>query len=216
MENQFNQLMLYYTQIRNMAQELKVMLENEAYNEAMTMLNNRERVVKELKLMLNYVTLTPAQKKIVNEIKEEIKVLETENMQKLEKDMEDVRYELEVVSSKVKFRHKYNPYELESKSGNVIDTKDNEAYRDIAFNDQLKARVNEAIANPSVMKSAAWRSGLFGDLNSVDYSALSKLKASAEAAKVYDAAVKKLAMEGKMPPGWEPDYFNTYSTVDSG
>lgn len=23
-------------------------------------------------------------------------------------------------------------------------------------------------------------------------------------------------MEGKMPPGWEPDYFNTYSTVDSG
>ena len=95
-------------------------------------------------------------------------------------------------------------------------TKDNEAYRDIAFNDQLKTRVNEAIANPSVMKSAAWRSGLFGDLNSVDYSALSKLKASAEAAKVYDAAVKKLAMEGKMPPGWEPDYFNTYSTVDSG
>lgn len=95
-------------------------------------------------------------------------------------------------------------------------TKDNESYRDIALNEQLKARINEAVANPSVMKSAAWRSGLFGDINSVDYASLSKLKASAEAAKVYDTAVKKLAMEGKMPPGWEPDYFNTYSTVDSG
>ena len=95
-------------------------------------------------------------------------------------------------------------------------TKDNESYRDIAFNERLKARINEAVANPSVMKSAAWRSGLFGDINSVDYASLSKLKASAEAAKVYDTAVKKLAMEGKMPPGWEPDYFNTYSTVDSG
>lgn len=95
-------------------------------------------------------------------------------------------------------------------------SKDNESYRNIALNDQLKARLNEAISNPSVMKSAVWRSGLFGDINNVDYASLSKLKASAEAAKVYDAAVKKLAMEGKMPPGWEPDYFNTYSTVDSG
>ena len=127
MENQFNQLMLYYTQLRNMAQELKTMLENEAYNDAITMLNNRERVVRELKLILNYISLTPAQQKIVDEIKEEIKALETTNMQKLEKDMEDVKYELEVVSSKVRFRHKYNPYELESKSGNVIDTKDNDS-----------------------------------------------------------------------------------------
>ena len=110
-----------------MAQELKTMLENEAYNDAITMLNNRERVVRELKLILNYISLTPAQQKIVDEIKEEIKALETTNMQKLEKDMEDVKYELEVVSSKVRFRHKYNPYELESKSGNVIDTKDNDS-----------------------------------------------------------------------------------------
>ena len=127
MENQFNQLMLYYTQLRNMAQELKTMLENEAYNDAITMLNNRERVVRELKLILNYISLSPAQQEIVDEIKEEIRVLETANIQKLQKDMEDVKYELEVVSSKVRFRHKYNPYELESKSGNVIDTKDNDS-----------------------------------------------------------------------------------------
>lgn len=99
---------------------------------------------------------------------------------------------------------------------NSLITKDNESYQNIAFHESLKNRINEAMVNPSVMRSAAWRSGLLGDMNNVDYAALSKLKASAEAAKVYDAAVKKLAMEGKMPPGWEPDYFDTYSTVDSG
>lgn len=95
-------------------------------------------------------------------------------------------------------------------------TKDNESYQNIAFNEQLKNRINEAMINPSVMRSAAWRSGLLGDLNSIDYTSLSKLKASAESAKLYDAAVRKLALEGKMPPGWEPDYFGTYSTIDSG
>ena len=66
------------------------------------------------------------------------------------------------------------------------------------------------------MKDMGWRNGLQAAVNAVDYSTLNKLKSSAEAAKTYDAAVKKLAMEGKMPPGWEPDYFDTYSTADSG
>lgn len=125
MEGQFEQLMMYYNQLKNMAVDLKTMLANESYNEALTMLNNRERVVKELKLMLSYIELTPVQKKEIDAIREELKALESENIEKLQKDMEDVKYELDVVSSKVRFRHKYNPYELEAKSGNVVDTNDN-------------------------------------------------------------------------------------------
>ena len=95
-------------------------------------------------------------------------------------------------------------------------SKDNESYKKVALNPQIQARIAEAAADPSVMKSAAWRSGLMTDLNSVDYASLSKLKASAESAKAYDVAVKKLALEGKMPPGWEPDYFSNYDTLASG
>lgn len=127
MQGQFEQLMMYYTQLKNMAEDMKKMLEKESYNEALTMLNNRERVVKELKLMMSYIELTPAQKKEIEAIREELKVQEAENIEKLQKDMEDVKYELDVVSSKVRFRHKYNPYELEAKSGNVVDTKDSES-----------------------------------------------------------------------------------------
>lgn len=127
MQGQFEQLMMYYTQLKNMADDMKKMLEKESYNEALTMLNHRERVVKELKLMMNYIELTPAQRKEVDAIREELRVQEAENIEKLQKDMEDVKYELDIVSSKVRFRHKYNPYELEAKSGNVVDTVDGES-----------------------------------------------------------------------------------------
>lgn len=40
------------------------------------------------------------------------------------------------------------------------------------------------------MKSAAWRSGMAGALNSVDYASLSKLKKSAEQADLYDKLYK--------------------------
>jgi hypothetical protein len=126
-QGQFEQLMMYYTQLKNMADDMKKMLEKESYNEALTMLNHRERVVKELKLMMSYIELTPAQRKEVDAIREELRVQEAENIEKLQKDMEDVKYELDIVSSKVRFRHKYNPYELEAKSGNVVDTVDGES-----------------------------------------------------------------------------------------
>lgn len=95
-------------------------------------------------------------------------------------------------------------------------SKDVDTYNKTAFNDQIKQYINQAASNPSVMKDMSWRSGLQAAVNAVDYGMLNKLKSSAESAKTYNAALQKLAMEGKMPPGWEPAYFDTYSTADSG
>ena len=95
-------------------------------------------------------------------------------------------------------------------------SKDVDTYNKTAFNDQIKSYISQAASNPSVMKDMGWRSGLQAAMNAVDYGMLNKLKSSAESAKVYNTAVQKLAMEGKMPPGWEPNYFDTYSTADSG
>lgn len=95
-------------------------------------------------------------------------------------------------------------------------SKDVDTYNKTAFNDQIKQYISQAASNPSAMKDMGWRSGLQAAINAIDYGMLNKLKSSAEAAKIYDTAVKKLAMEGKMPPGWEPNYFDTYSTEQSG
>ncbi len=126
MEKQFEQLMMYYDRLKEMAFQIAVMLEKESYNEALTMLNHRKYVVKELGLILKYIELTDEQKQTVENIKKEILEQEAKNIQKLQTDMEDVKYELDIASSKVKFRNKYNPYEAELASGNVIDTLDNE------------------------------------------------------------------------------------------
>lgn len=92
-------------------------------------------------------------------------------------------------------------------------TKDVDSYHRIALNDNIRRIMDEAVANPSVMKSAAWRSGMAGALNSVDYASLSKLKKSAEQADLYDKLYKSLAAQGKMPPGWEKDWYSTYDTL---
>ncbi len=126
MEKQFEQLMLYYNQLKAMAVEIAGMLEKEAYNDALTMLNHRKRVVRELGLILRYIEMSDEQKQTVDNIKKEILEIEGNNIKKLQKDMEDVKYELDIASSKVRFRNKYNPYEVEQASGNVIDMKDNE------------------------------------------------------------------------------------------
>lgn len=109
-----------------MAVEIAGMLEKEAYNDALTMLNHRKRVVRELGLILRYIEMSDEQKQTVDNIKKEILEIEGNNIKKLQKDMEDVKYELDIASSKVRFRNKYNPYEVEQASGNVIDMKDNE------------------------------------------------------------------------------------------
>lgn len=95
-------------------------------------------------------------------------------------------------------------------------SKDVDTYNKTAFNPQVKQYIQQAASNPSVMRDMSWRSGLQAAINSVDYGMLNKLKSSAESAKLYDAAAKKLAIEGKLPPGWEPNYFDTYSTAESG
>ena len=95
-------------------------------------------------------------------------------------------------------------------------SKDVDTYNKTAFNPQIRQYIEQAASNPSVMKDMGWRSGLQAAVSAVDYGMLNKLKSSAESAKVYYAAVQKLAAEGKMPPKWEPDYFDTYSTADSG
>lgn len=95
-------------------------------------------------------------------------------------------------------------------------TKDVDSYHRIALNDSIRQIMNEAATNPSVMKNAAWRSRMAGALNNVNYADLSKLKKSAEQADLYDKLYKQLAAQGKMMPGWEPDYYNNYSTLQEG
>ena len=93
-EEQYKQLLMQYTQLRNGAQEISNMIAREDYDSAITMIKNREQIFLNCKCMRRYLDLTPEQQYEVDKVFEELKSIEENNMQTLEKVMEEVQSEL--------------------------------------------------------------------------------------------------------------------------
>jgi hypothetical protein len=107
-EQQFEQLMLQYNQIKNSANDIKDMIKNEDFDSALTMLKTRESVLFNCKCMRKYLELTPIQKKELDEILDEIRTLEMQNIKALEKNMANVQQELKINQQNLKIQHAYD------------------------------------------------------------------------------------------------------------
>ena len=108
-EQQFQQLLMQYEQLLNGAEDIAVMIENENYDSAITLLKSREQVFINCRNIRRYLELTPAQQKQVDKITEKIKELEFNNIKKLEKSMEGVQLELSKTQKSQKLKNAYNP-----------------------------------------------------------------------------------------------------------
>lgn len=119
---QFEQLMLQYNQLKNGAEDIKRMLENEDYDSALTMLKLRESVFLNCKCMRKYLELTPEQEKIANEILDEIRNLEKENIDFLTKGMSEIQLELKrsIQTEKIQQAYEFD----ESHKGSIINIQD--------------------------------------------------------------------------------------------
>ena len=93
-EQQYEQLMLQYEQLKNGALSIAKMIENEDFDSAITMIKMREAIFLNCKCMRKYLEFTPEQQVKVDKIFEEIKSIEENNMQTLEKVMDEVQSEL--------------------------------------------------------------------------------------------------------------------------
>ena len=107
-EQQFEQLMLQYTQLRNGAEDISRMIDNEDYDSAITMIKSREKIFLNCKCMLKYLELTQVQKKEVDSIVDEIRSLEIGNIKKLEKGMQNVQAELKRSQKNQKIQQAYD------------------------------------------------------------------------------------------------------------
>lgn len=122
-EQQFEQLMMQYQQLKTGADDIFQMINAEEYDDAITMIKSRESVFLNCKCMLKYLELTGEQKKQVDEIVEEIRTLEKRNMDILNKNLNDVRQELKKTQQSEKIQ---SAYEFdEDKKGSIINIKDN-------------------------------------------------------------------------------------------
>ena len=106
-EQQFEQLMLQYRQLKNGSEDISRMIDNEDFDSAITMIKNREQLFLSCKCMLKYLELTPVELKQADEILDEIRTLELQNIKKLEKGMTEVQAELKKSQQSQKFQQAY-------------------------------------------------------------------------------------------------------------
>lgn len=115
---QFEQLMLQYNQLKNGSDDIKRMILNEDFDSAMTMIKSRESIFLNCKCMRNYLELTPAQEEELNKILDEIRVLEKDNMSILEEGLKNIKIELRRTHQVEKFKNAYT--NTESQKGSLI------------------------------------------------------------------------------------------------
>ena len=106
-EQQFEQLMLQYQQLKNGSEDISRMIDNEDFDSAITMIKNREQLFLSCKNMRKYLELTPVEQKQADEILDEIRALELQNIKKLEKSMTEVQAELKKSQQSQKFQQAY-------------------------------------------------------------------------------------------------------------
>ncbi len=107
-EQQFEQLMLQYTQLKNGSEDISRMIDNEDFDNAITMIKSREQVFLSCKCMLKYLELTPVEQKKLDSILDEIRTLEMQNIKKLEKGMENIKKELKKTQKSQKIQQAYD------------------------------------------------------------------------------------------------------------
>ena len=106
-EKQFEQLMLQYSQLKNGAEDISRMIDNEDFDNAITMIKSREQLFLSCKCILKYLELTPVQQKELDTILDEIRTIEMQNIKKLEKGMENVKNELRKTQKTQKIQQAY-------------------------------------------------------------------------------------------------------------
>lgn len=118
-EQQFNQLMMQYEQLKNGAIDIAAMIEREDYDSAITMLKSREQLFLSSKCIRRYLELTSVQQKEADKIVEEIKTLEQNNIKKLKANMDTVQLELAKTQKSQKIQKAYNS-DLSNSNGSIL------------------------------------------------------------------------------------------------
>ncbi len=107
-EQQYRQLIMLYEQLLNGAHDISRMLDNECYDDAITMVKSREATFVNCRCILRYLELTPVQKNELDKIVNELKEVEFNNIKKLEAGMMAVKEELSASQKSQKIQQAYD------------------------------------------------------------------------------------------------------------
>ena len=121
-EQQFQQLMLQYNQLKNGSSEVLRMIQNEDFDSAITMIKNREEIFLSCKCIRRYLELTPEQEVELNALLDELRTLEMQNIRILSDNMASVQQQLRRTQQNEKFQQAYDFDE--SKKGSIVNIRE--------------------------------------------------------------------------------------------
>ena len=115
-EKQFEQLMLQYQQLKNGSEDISRMIDNEDFDNAITMIKSREQLFLSCKCLRKYLELTPVQEKELEKFLDELRDSEMRNIKKLEKGMESIQMEIRKTQKSQKLQQAYDISQLQKGS----------------------------------------------------------------------------------------------------
>jgi len=121
-DDQFEQLMLQYRQLKYGSEEIRRLIEKEDFDSAITMLQTREPVFLNCKCMRKFLELTPEQEQELNDIIKELQESETQNIEYLRNSMDNVKKELQKAQKTEKIQQTY-VYD-DSLNGNIVNVEE--------------------------------------------------------------------------------------------
>ena len=107
-EQQFDQLIFQYEQLKNGSVEIRRLIEKEDYDSAITMIKNREPLFLNCKCMRRFLELTEPQQKKLESVLDELRVMELSNIKLLENGMAQVKAELRKTHKTEKIQQAYD------------------------------------------------------------------------------------------------------------
>ena len=106
-EQQYEQLLMQYNQLKNGAVEIRKKIEIEDFDGAMTMLKSREAMFLNCKCMRKYLELNEEEETQLNTLLDEIRELELANIKFLQTSMTEVKKELQRSQQNAKIQQAY-------------------------------------------------------------------------------------------------------------
>ena len=107
-QQQFEQLMLQYNQLKNGSEDIRYLIEREDFDAAISMIKAREAVFLNCKCMRRYLELTPTQEAELNEVLDVLRKSEMDNINILTEKMAKTQQDLRQTTQNVKFQNAYN------------------------------------------------------------------------------------------------------------
>ena len=119
---QFEQLILQYTHLKNGSEEIRRMIEKEDFDSAMTMLKTREALFLNCKCIRKFLELTSEQETVLNNLLDELRASELDNIKRLESAMQEVKQELRRTQQAEKIQQAYDF--AEGNQGSIVNYSD--------------------------------------------------------------------------------------------